>query len=286
VKTIIETNNTQIKSAIKTHVKHKYEAQSEQILSLSSKVKQLTDQNNALKSQVVELKKQLNDDRKRRKKANQETNTTLSSAHHKGDSRTQHPPTPTLGKTEQASTSQGSTDKEDKLLQEEHMSTNHTTHTTSSHPVANSTASSSRSGQPSNAAPANHKTTTAEERAPSQRLAECSVDQRATHLLIGDAVLDPVQPDWLFPRNLCQKLTFPNLTLADLIHWLKHIPRSQHIQSVVVHVGINTCWENTVMESQWRQLLKLLKSVFPSAKLYMSAIVLPRGQNPLWKTAQ
>ena len=51
-----------------------------------------------------------------------------------------------------------------------------------------------------------------------------------------------------------------------------------------VHVGVNTCWVNTVTESMWRALLKLLKSVFPNAVVQLSSLIPPQGEHTLRKT--
>ena len=49
----------------------------------------------------------------------------------------------------------------------------------------------------------------------------------------------------------------------------------------VVHVGLNTCWVNTVTESMWRALLK---SAFPNAVVQLSSLIPPQGEHPLRKT--
>ena len=58
----------------------------------------------------------------------------------------------------------------------------------------------------------------------------------------------------------------------------------REVRVVVVHVGINSCWENTLRDSDWRQLVRLLKSVFPSSQLILSSIVPPAFHHPLGKT--
>ena len=52
------------------------------------------------------------------------------------------------------------------------------------------------------------------------------------------------------------------------------------VQLLVVHVGVNTCWVNTVTESMWRALLKLLKSVFPNAVVQLSSLIPPTRRAP------
>ena len=105
-----------------------------------------------------------------------------------------------------------------------------------------------------------------------------------SHLLLGDSLLCPVRPDLMFPTTAHQKLAVPGLTVSDVVHWLRHVPRCREVRVVVVHVGINSCWENTLRESDWRHLVRLLKTVFPSSQLILSSIVPPAGHHPLGKT--
>ena len=65
-------------------------------------------------------------------------------------------------------------------------------------------------------------------------------------------------------------------------NWLQNVPKCTDVQLLVVHVGVNTCWVNTVTESMWRALLKLLKSllkplksVFPNAVVQLSSLIPP-----------
>ena len=88
----------------------------------------------------------------------------------------------------------------------------------------------------------------------------------------------------MFPTTAHQKLAVPGLTVSDVVHWLRNVPRCREVRVVVVHVGINSCWENTLRESDWRHLVRLLKTVFPSSQLILSASVPPAGHHPLRKT--
>ena len=117
-------------------------------------------------------------------------------------------------------------------------------------------------------------------RTPRERMAECRVSPGKTHVLIGDCV----------PTNK---------TRADVPSQLKHTKKSASpaspwktytggrtfqnadVQLLVVHVGVNTCWVNTVTESMWRALLK---SVFPNAVVQLSSLIPPQGEHPLRKT--
>ena len=70
-------------------------------------------------------------------------------------------------------------------------------------------------------------------------------------------------------------ISVSSLTVDDLLHWLQNVPKCRDVQLLVVHVGANTCWVNTVTESMWRALLKLLKSVFPNAVVQLSSLIPP-----------
>ena len=86
------------------------------------------------------------------------------------------------------------------------------------------------------------------------------------------------------PHQAQQKISVSGLTVDDLLLWLQNVPKCRDVQLLVVHVGVNTCWVNTVTESMWRALLKLLKSVFPSAVVQLSSLIPPQGEHPLRKT--
>ena len=96
-----------------------------------------------------------------------------------------------------------------------------------------------------------------------------------------------IKPELMYPHKANQKISVSGLTVEDL-HWLQNVPKCRDVQLLVVHVGVNTCWVNTVTESMWRALLKLLKSVFPNADVQISPITtpppLPQGEHPLRKT--
>ena len=59
ISTQLETSNMQLKHGLKIHIDKKLEAQEEVITTLQTKVVKLTDHNNALKSQVTDLKQEL-----------------------------------------------------------------------------------------------------------------------------------------------------------------------------------------------------------------------------------
>ena len=105
-------------------------------------------------------------------------------------------------------------------------------------------------------------------------MAECRVSPGKTHVLIGDPVFGQIRPELMYPHKAQQKISISGLTVDDLLHWLQNVPKCRDVQLLVVHVGVNTCWVNTVTESMWRALLKLLKSVFPNAVVQLSSVIL------------
>ena len=115
-------------------------------------------------------------------------------------------------------------------------------------------------------------------------MAECRVSPGKTHVLIGDSVFGQIRPELMYPHKAQQKISVSGLTVDDLLHWLQNVPKCRDVQLLVVHVGVNTCWVNTVTESMWRALLKLLKSVFPNAVVQLSSLISPQGEHPLRKT--
>ena len=121
-------------------------------------------------------------------------------------------------------------------------------------------------------------------RTPRERMAECRVSPGKTHVLIGDSVFRQIRPELMYPHKAQQKISVSGLTVDDLLHWLQNVPKCRDVQLLVVHVGVNTCWVNTVTESMWRALLKLLKSVFPNAVVQLSSLIPPQGEHPLRKT--
>ena len=66
-----------------------------------------------------------------------------------------------------------------------------------------------------------------------------------------------IKPELMYPHKAHQKISVSGLTVEGLLHWLENIPKRRDVQLLVVHVGVDTCWVNTVTESTWRALLKL-----------------------------
>ena len=88
----------------------------------------------------------------------------------------------------------------------------------------------------------------------------------------------------MYPHKAQQKISVSGLIVDDLLHWLQNVPKCRDVQLLVVHVGVNTCWVNTVTESMGGALLILLKSVFPNAVVKLSSLIPPQGEHPLRKT--
>ena len=116
-------------------------------------------------------------------------------------------------------------------------------------------------------------------RTPRERMAECRVSPGKTHVLIGDSVFGQIRPELMYPHKAQQKISISGLTVDDLLHWLQNVPKCRDVQLLVVHVGVNT-----VTESMWGALLKLLKSVFPNAVVHLSSLIPPQGEHSLRKT--
>ena len=113
-------------------------------------------------------------------------------------------------------------------------------------------------------------------------MAECRVSPGKTHVFTGDSVFRQIKPELMYPHKAQQKISVSGFTVN--LHWLQNVPKCRDVQLLVVHVGVNTCWVNTVTESMWRALLKLLKSVFPNAVVQPSSLIPPQGERPLRKT--
>ena len=116
---------------------------------------------------------------------------------------------------------------------------------------------------------------------PRERRAECRVSPGKTQALTGDSVFRQMKPELMYPHKAQQKISVSGLTVDDLLHWLQNVPKFRDVQLLVVHVGVNTCWMNTVTESMWRALLK---SVFLNAVVQLSSLIPPQGEHPLRKT--
>ena len=123
-----------------------------------------------------------------------------------------------------------------------------------------------------------HVVTDRDARTPRERW-RSAVSPGKTHVLTGDSVFRQIKPELMYPHKVHQKISVSGLIVEDLLLWLQNVPKCRDVQLLVVHVGVNT-----VTESMWRALLKLLKSVFPSAVVQLSSLIPPQGKHPLRKT--
>ena len=276
ISTQLETSNMQLKHGLKIHIDKKLEAQKEVITTLQTKVVKLTDHNNALKSQVTDLKQEL----RAHKSKTTPSHKTPKDTPHKQQSPQNMQQCPDKTGAVQAlqpvATTVSPTHDLSRAPPPHHVRESLSSKTTSTQP-ATPTSSTPRSAQ-------KIKTSRQPTKTPREQLAECRVMPSTSHLLLGDSLLCPVRPDLMFPTTAHQTLAVPGLTVSDVVHWLRHVPGCREVRVVVVHVGINSCWENTLRESDWRHLVRLLKTVFPSSQLILSAIVPPAGHHPLRKT--
>ena len=114
---------------------------------------------------------------------------------------------------------------------------------------------------------------------PRQPLAELRVEPGITNVLIGDSVICSVKPEPMFSARDSQNTTVSVMTIDDLIHWLRHVPRNREVTKVVFHVGVNSCKQTTIPETTWKQRIKNLRHVFPQAVLIASTMIPPMGQH-------
>jgi hypothetical protein len=86
-----------------------------------------------------------------------------------------------------------------------------------------------------------------------------------------------IKPELLFSMSArrCESISVSGIAVADVKHWLQHIPVNRDVCHVVLHVGINTCFANVTDATGWLELYKLLKKVFPKAIVQFSSILPP-----------
>ena len=257
ISTQLDTSNMQLKHGFKVHINKKLEAQEEVITTLQTKVVQLTDHNNALKSQITDLKQELRAHKNKTTPFHKTPKDTLRKQQSPQNMQQCPDKTGAVQALQAIATTVSPTHDLPRAPPPHHVRVSLSSKTTSTQP-ATPTSSTPRSTE-------KLKTSTQPTKTPTEQLAECRVMPSTSHLLLGDSLLCPVRPDLMFPTTAHQKLAVPGLTVSDVVHWLRHIPRCREVRVVVVHVGINSCWENTLRESDWRLLVRLLKTVFPSS---------------------
>ena len=251
--TLLETAKKQIQAQLKQHIKVKVDNLTDTVTSLSNKVIELTKQNKDMKSQIGDLRKCVC----ALKQAKQQPR-----PHADTDSETDHEPPLTESPESPETVETVNVETENRF----------------------SVLCPSPTDDADRIQHSDRDVNNRDVKTPKQQLAECRVSTGTTHLLIGDSVFRPVKPDLMFPGKSHQKLSISGLAVDDLTHWLQNVPKCRDVQLVVVHVGVNSCWTNTVMESTWRGLLKLLKTVFPDAAIQASSIIPPQGAHPLRKS--
>ena len=302
--TELETAKQQIKAELKLHVKVKFDQLTDTVTSLSQKLTEVTKQNKDMKSQIGDLRKYIS-----------VIKTGLAKQQTPAAAEIQEPSAPkfpvnnnnTSANVETSNMFSVLSGGEDDQLDNCPSSSLDAATTYNTDPSHDSTIDNHDSTPPLNAPPPNHtdrdarttrdsppirststrpspRHTDRDARTPRERMAECRVSPGKTHVLIGDSVFGQIRPELMYPHKAQQKISISGLTVDDLLHWLQNVPKCRDVQLLVVHVGVNTCWVNTVTESMWRALLKLLKSVFPNAVVQLSSLIPPQGEHPLRKT--
>ena len=84
-------------------------------------------------------------------------------------------------------------------------------------------------------------------------------------------MVSSVKPNLMSSGGKSQNISVSDITIDDLLHWLRHIPRNKDVRRVVFHVGVNTCQSTTIAETIWRQLVRNFRHVFPQTQLTASA---------------
>ena len=121
---------------------------------------------------------------------------------------------------------------------------------------------------------------------PLEQLRKMAVKPNTNNLLIGDSVARSIDERKLTEDRLgAQKLSVSGLRVCDLHIWLNDQPSAPHVQEVIVHVGINDCWNGPISQQEWTALTTRLRKVFPCATLYMSSLVPPRGRHTIRQSA-
>ena len=112
---------------------------------------------------------------------------------------------------------------------------------------------------------------------PLERLAKRRVSTETEHLLIGDSVFTKVNPEPSFDNSTTsESIAISGMKIHDLLQWLRHVPKSNQVKKVVVHVGINTCRSGITIEKElWNNLTTSIKNVFCNAQVYFSSIIPP-----------
>ena len=119
---------------------------------------------------------------------------------------------------------------------------------------------------------------------PLHRLSLCHVDINTTHLLLGDSVVSPLKTSLLFPQTAHQNISVAGLKVEDIHRWLISKSPNRNIKFIIMHVGVNTCKYTSVPESAWTKVIQETKRAFPNATLKLSSIVPCTTVNSFRKT--
>ena len=282
----IEAAKAQVKSEVKTHIKVNLREQADALTSLASAVKKLELQNNQLKTQVGDLKKQLTTAKCiccGSTKASSPSTTPLS--HTSSSNYSPLPPSTTSTPSAMVTATQSSVEQPVHTV----MSDPQTPPTSLSPPPTPNSSARERQKQ---ATPVTVESTAADLASTDyynsslrQSLMQHQIDTRSTHVLIGDSVAKSIISTQIIGTQSLQAICVPGLQIPDLNEWLRHVPCSQHVQQVTVHAGIDTCMYDAITVSMWSQLLRLLNKAFPNARLAISSIIPPLIRyNSLYKT--
>ena len=154
---------------------------------------------------------------------------------------------------------------------------------TSEHALSPKTKASGSEAPPSNS-PVAPCCSLGSEQTPSPRqvLNDLTIPVKASSVLLGDSVIRHINPKKLETANdPLFKICVPGLTISDTIHWLHDLPTQDHVQTLIVHLGVNDCPAGPITAQDWQALIKACKRCFPSAYIAMSSIIPARGKHQL-----
>ena len=119
-------------------------------------------------------------------------------------------------------------------------------------------------------------------RSPSEIMTQQVINQRATHLLVGDSVIRGIdQRRMVPPPDVFQKMCIPGATTLDFQRWLSAQSPAPNIKVIIIHVGVNDCPAGPVFVEDWRKLITLCEKVFPQATVAFSSPIPARGRHNL-----
>ncbi|KAL8573716.1 hypothetical protein ACOMHN_018991 [Nucella lapillus] len=115
---------------------------------------------------------------------------------------------------------------------------------------------------------------------PFDRLMKKPVPISCDELLLGDSVLCAIGEGPSPHSASAKNLSVPGLTVSHLLKWLSSLRPFPHIRRVTLHVGINSCIQNSPADSAtWQRVVRETRRVFPHAVLKASSIIPPYGRH-------